>query len=120
MRWPKELLDVFARALKIKTADGLDKVTVIRSLLDETARRVVWRAKGNPADVSAALRSPYTPLGSVVADGVNGQARRIGLGGPAWGVAVDALYTYVEENAEAVFAAFRDQGEPYPDDLTRG
>jgi hypothetical protein len=112
MQWPKELLDVFARALQIEPIAGMDKMGVIRAMLDETARRTVVRAQADPANVSYALRTPYTPLGSVVGDGVNGMALRLGLGGAAWGEAVDALYEYVEAHAQEVCTAFKDVPGP--------
>jgi hypothetical protein len=115
MQWPKEILDLFAHALEIEPAAGLDRADVLRALLDGTARRAVWRARGNPADARAALRTPYTPLGSLIGSGVEGRAARLSLAGERWGQAVDALHAYIEENAEAVFSAFRDEAQPYDD-----
>ena len=115
MQWPKDILDLFAHALEIVPAQGLSRADVLRALLDDTARRAVWRARGNPADARAALRSPYTPLGSLVGSRVEGRAESLTLRGERWGQAVDAFHTYIEENAEVVFAAFRDEAQPYDD-----
>jgi hypothetical protein len=108
MQWPKHILDAFDAALGVQPVDGMTKLAVLRTLLDETARRAVRRANGNPAFARGALRTPYTPLGSVIGEGVNGKAARLSLGGPSWGDAVEAFHTYVEENAAEVFAAFAD------------
>jgi hypothetical protein len=115
VQWPKEILDLFAHALEIEPAAGLDRADVLHALLDDTARRAVWRARGNPADARAALRSPYTPLGSLIGSRVEGRAESLTLHGDRWGQAVDAFHGYIEENAEAVFAAFRDEAQPYDD-----
>jgi hypothetical protein len=120
VQWPKEILDAFDRALTIEPAPGMDKLGVIRALLDETARRAAWRAHGKAEHASAALRAPYTPLGSVVNDGVNGLARSLGFRGDLWGKAVDLLHGYIEHNAAAVFAAFGGQRAEYPDDVGMG
>ena len=115
MEWPKPLLDLFDEALEVVPAEGLTKVDVLKALLDESTRRAVWRAGADPKLAGPALRTPYTPLGSVIGQGINGLARRLGLGGQIWSDAVDAFHSYVEENAEVVFAAFPDPGPGYPD-----
>src|SRR5258708_21565 len=109
MQWPKDILDTFDKALDLEPAEGLDKLTVLKALLDEATRRAIARTGGDPTKVGPALRTPYTPLGSVVNGCVNGMARRLGLAGAIWKEAVDAFYDYVERNAEAVFAAFEGQ-----------
>jgi hypothetical protein len=113
MQWPKEILDLFSRALQIVPARGHNRREVIRELLDETARRAVTRARRNPALAGPALRSTYTPMGSVINEGVNGLAARIGLGGPNWSAAVEAFNAYVEGNAKVVFDAFHGRESPY-------
>jgi hypothetical protein len=115
MQWPKDILDLFDKALKIEPAEGLDKLTVLKALCDETVRRALQRVKGDPKLAGPALRTPYTPLGSVIGEGVMGMARSLGLGGPIWGEAVDTFHQYVEDNAETIFAAFKGQGKEYGD-----
>ena len=120
MQWPKDILDAFDHALEIVAVEGVDKLTVLHTMLDETTRRAIWRAVGNPALASAALRTPMTPLGSVTAEGINGLARTLGLNGSRWGPAVQAFHGYVEQNAETVFAAFGPQEAPYRHDVGFG
>ncbi len=120
MKWPKEVVSAVSRALEIEPADGLRSDQVLQSLLDETARRAVWRAQGDPSKVGQALRSPFTPLGSVVADGIVGRAKRLTLHGDRWNVAVDAIHGYIELNARAVVEAYRDEMEPYDDAVGQG
>jgi hypothetical protein len=115
MRWPREILVSFFEALEIEPAEGLNEAEVIHTLLDETARRAVWRAQANPENLRAALSSPYTPLGSLVASCVEGRATSLMLKGSPWGAAVDALYDYMEENAQAICDAYQDEQEPYDD-----
>ncbi len=115
MQWPPEIVAAFNRALEIEPAAGWSKDQVLQKLLDETARRAVWRAQGDPAQARAALRSPYTPLGSLVGECVEGLAKRLVLHGDKWGEAVQALHGYIEANAAAVFEVFQDEAEPYDD-----
>ena len=117
MSWPKDLYDVFFVALDIAPIEGKTKHDVLETMFDEVARRTVWRAKGDPTQANAALRSPYTPLGSIVNESIVGQARSLTLRGADWGKAVDALHRFIEENAEHVFAAFADQPSEYEDGL---
>lgn len=115
MHWPKEILSAFATALKIDPAEGLDTKQVLQILLDETARRAIWRAQGDPAKLGNALRSPYTPLGALTASCVDGRAKSLTLQGPSWCTAVDALYEYMDAHAPEVCATFEDEWEPYAD-----
>jgi hypothetical protein len=115
MEWPKDIVDLFDKALKIEPSEGLDKLTVLKALFDETVRRALQRVNGDPRLAGAALRSPYTPLGSVIGEGIMGMARSLSLGGTIWGEAVDSLHQYIEDNAETVFAAFEGQGKEYRD-----
>jgi hypothetical protein len=117
MRWPDELIALLTRGLEVQPAEGLTADHVHRAFLDETARRAVWRARGNPARLGAALRTPYTPIGSITASCVNGLARQLRLSGPEWADAVHGIYDFMEEHAEAVCAAFKDDGQPYPSDI---
>src|SRR5207302_350284 len=103
--------------LKIEPAEGYTPDQVLQAILDETMRRVVWRAENDPTRVSGALRGPYTPLGSLVPSGVDGRAESMTLHGSEWGRAVELFYRYVEENAAAIFEVYRDEAESY-DDLT--
>ena len=64
------------------------------------------------------MRRPYTPLGSVVGDGIDGRVKKLALKGHRWGPAVSAFYAFVEANAAALFEALRDEGEPYDDSLS--
>ncbi len=115
MTWPSELITAFSQALVIEPENGTPKDQLIAAMLDAATRRIVWRADGDPARVEGAMRSPYTPLGSVVGDGIDGRISRFTLKGDKWGPAVQAWYAYVEKNADAIFETFRDQGEEYDD-----
>jgi hypothetical protein len=115
MQWPEELLATVARALTIEPSPGRSARDVIRAMLDETARRAVWRAEGRPERFGGALRTPYTPLGSVFPDFNVHYAKRLGFSGGLWSQAVEAIYDYMETNAAAVCAAFQDEQEPYDD-----
>ena len=115
MQWPSEIVAAFERAVRIEPADGWTSAHVLQALLDETARRAVWRAQGDPARISGALRWPYTPLGSLCADGVDGRANKLMIFGSLWGAAVDALHGYIEQNAQMICDVFRDEMEPYDD-----
>jgi len=118
MQWPHEIITAFGDALVIELHNGTPRDEIIAAMLDWAMRRTVWRAGGDPARVQGALRSPYTPLGSVCGDGLDGRVARFTLKGDRWSPAVHAWYDYVEKNAEAVFEAFRDQGEEYDDKLS--
>ena len=120
MQWPKDILDRFDHSLEIEPVEGVDKLTVLRTMLDETVRRAIGRAGGNPALASAALRTPMTPLGSVTTECINGLARRLSFTGMQWSGAVKAFHSYVENNAEVVFAAFANQGVDYDHDVGFG
>jgi hypothetical protein len=115
MYWPEEIVDAFTDALVIVPAEGLMEYEVIQELLDETARRVVWRVKGDAENIGAALRSPYTPLGSVVGDAIDGMAEKLTLKGPFWSKAVNALYEYIENNAEQIIDAYSFDAREYDD-----
>ena len=88
---------------------------MLQALLDETARRAVWRAGCDPAKMSGALSWPYTPLGSVVPDYHIHYIQTIALNGRLWSQATEAIYDYMERNAAAICAAFQDEQEPYDD-----
>src|SRR5262245_18576065 len=121
MQWPADLIATFARGIEVESEGRLTTEQVVCCIFDEVARRAVWRARGDPANLGAALRTPYTPLGSVVpSPQLHQWARRIALLGPAWGRGVDALHGYLEENAAAVCAAFRDEMQPYRSDIGFG
>src|SRR4051812_21614182 len=120
MEWPQEIVTAFERALEVSPAEGYDRGQVLRALFDETARRAVWRAQGDPQRLGPALRTPYTPLGSVVADCIDGRALSLTVKGEFWGQAVSALHSYAERNAPAVCAAFQDEMEPYDCDIGLG
>ncbi|MCI0461786.1 MAG: hypothetical protein L0Z62_32955 [Gemmataceae bacterium] len=115
MQWPPELIAVFSQGIDMETQPGLTKEQVILLIFDETARRAVWRANGDPGRLSGCLRCPFTPLGSVVPGKMMAWATRMTLHGPAWGRGVEALHTYLEENASAVCSAFKGEMQPYDD-----
>jgi hypothetical protein len=120
MQWPKDIVDLFDKALTIEPAEGFDKMTVLTAMLDETVRRALWRVNGDPGLAGAALRTPYTPLGSVTGEGIMGMARSYTIGGEFWGQAVDAFHGYVADNAETIFATFAGQGKAYDHDVGFG
>jgi hypothetical protein len=115
MQWPKELLAAVDRGLMVEAERGRSKADVIQAILDETARRAVWRAEGKPERLGDCLRAPYTPLGSVFPDYHVHFALRLGLERGHWSKAVDAINDHMEANAAAICAAFRDEQEPYDD-----
>jgi hypothetical protein len=112
MTRPEDILATFAAALDIEPAEGHTREQVLQALLDETVRRAIRRAQGDPQQLGAALRSPYTPLGSPGPTGVEGRARQWALHGPQWGPAVQAPHQFIERHAAALCAAFRDEAEP--------
>ena len=118
MTWPPELITAFSQALVIEPENGTPKDRLIAAMLDAATRRIVWRADGDPARVEGAMRSPYTPLGSVVGDGIDGRVKKLTLKGDRWKPAVDAYYDYMEKNAAAIFEAFEGEGEEYDDSLS--
>jgi hypothetical protein len=115
MQWPNEIIAAFSQGMDIEPLDGLSQEQVIRLILDETARRALWRAKGDPRRISGVLRWPFTPLGSVVPCSMSNWAESVTLHGRRWNVAVDAFYDYFEENVEVIFDAFRGDEQPYRD-----
>jgi hypothetical protein len=120
MEWPKDLLEILARGMEVEPVEGLTAEQVLLAFLDETARRAVWRARGDPANVGAALRTPYTPIGSITAEGANGLADRLCLKGPQWSDAVDAIHDYMEAHAADLCANFKDEAQPYASDIGFG
>jgi len=115
MRWPKEIVAAFFKGMSVTPIGGYTKEQVLQFVLDETARRVVWRAQNDPERVSGCLRWPYTPLGSLVPGGLDGRVERVTLHGKEWGKAVELYYDYFEKNAAAILEVFRDEAEPYDD-----
>ncbi len=118
MLWPHEIISAFGDALVIELQNGTPKDEIIAAMLDWAMRRAVWRTGGDPTKAEGALRSPYTPLGSVCGDGLDGRVSKFTLKGDKWGPAVQAWYAYILKNVDAVFDAFRDQGEEYDDSLS--
>jgi hypothetical protein len=118
MQWPPEIVDAFADALDIEPEEGLTRNQIFKTLLDETARRAVWRTRGDRSQIGPALRSPYTPLGDVVGGGIEGMARRLTIKGDQWKPAVDALYEYIERHVDLIFKVFADDTAPYDDSLS--
>ena len=115
MQWPADIITAFEAALEIVPTEGYTPGQVLQAILDETARRAVWRAQNDPARARGALRWPFTPLGSVVPSTVGGRAKQMCLKGSEWGRAVDKFHQYIEDNAVAIFEIFRDEAEPYDD-----
>ena len=116
MQWPHEIISAFCDALVIELQNGTPKDEIVAAMLDWAMRRTSG-AGGDPAKAEGHC-SPYTPLGSVCGDGLDGRVSRFTLKGDRWGPAVQAWYAYVEKNVDAVFEAFRDQGEEYDDSLS--
>src|SRR5262249_6917582 len=117
MLWPREILAAFSRALDVTPLEGFTKGDVIRAMLDQTARRAVWRAQFDAEKMARALRGPYTPLGSVFGEMLGGKVEKLTLHGSEWSEAVDALHDYMEKNALEIIKEFRREAEPY-DDMT--
>ncbi len=91
MQWPHEIISAFGDALVIELQNGTPKDEIIAAMLDWAMRRTVWRAGGDPAKAEGALRSPYTPLGSVCGDGLDGRISKFTLKGDKWGPAVQRV-----------------------------
>jgi hypothetical protein len=113
MHWPNELIVLLTSGMEVTPVSGLTAEQVYRTMLDEAARRAVWRAGGNPALLETALRTPYTPIGSITNEFVNGLAERICFPGPLWSKAVDAIHGFMTEHAEEICANFKDEAQPY-------
>lgn len=120
MDWPAEVIAAFRKGLTFHPKSGLKRDDLIVWVFEETARRAVWRCKGVPTDLAPALRTPFTPLGSVVPGALMSYADKICLHGEHWGAAVEALYGYFLQNGEAVCAAFADEKEAYDSDVGFG
>jgi hypothetical protein len=118
MQWPPEIVAAFEDALDLEPEEDLTPNQIFKTLLDETARRAVWRTRGDRSQISPALRSPYTPLGDVVGGGIEGMVRRLTIKGDRWKPAVDALYDYIERNVDLIFEVFADDVSPYNDSLS--
>ena len=115
MTWPAKLLEAFSFALDVEAKPGVAKDESIRSLLDETARRAVWRVKGNPSKLEAAYTTPFTPLGSVTAQPELIGVKSYTLHGQLWGDAVSELNTFVRENPQLICTQFKNEQVAYGD-----
>jgi hypothetical protein len=119
--WSKELIDAFDVALQEVTLEpGFTKATAIVRFLDAAARMAVWRVKGDSSRLEAAYFTPFTPIGHLTFNGMGGGIRRLSIGGPTWGEALDLLKVHVRENAEAICQRYRDEPLPYPHDIGFG
>jgi hypothetical protein len=117
MQWPSKIVELFDHALELQPEEGWTSNQIFKTLLDETARRAVWRTRGDRSLISAALRSPYTPLGDVIGGRIEGLCQRLTLHGDRWKPAVDALYEYIEKNVDLIFEVFGEDHSPYDDSL---
>jgi hypothetical protein len=116
MRWPAKLIARFDEALQdVTLAEGYDKNGAIVAFLDGAARRAVWRCQGRAEDLVAAYFSPYTPIGAMTADGLGGGFVVFTLRGDVWGTALDALRTFVRENARLIVEDYEASALPYDD-----
>jgi hypothetical protein len=115
MQWPEELFTLLARGLTVKPYKGVTPRQVYQALLDDTARRAVWRAQCKPESLGDCLRWPYTPLGSASIELGRDRAEMLKFDGSHWGKAVDAIHSYMEEHAREICEAFQDEQEPYDD-----
>ena len=115
MKWPTEIFRAFERGLEVVPVAGMTREQVYQNVFDETARRALWRCKGDLTHIRGALTWPFTPLGSVVPGCCFEWAKSFCLKGQEWGDAVDALHDYIEQNVQAISAAFQDGLEPYDD-----
>jgi len=119
MQWPSDITDAFDKAVDVESLEGSTKTDVIQYLLDETARRAVWRAKADPAKLEAAYQASYTPLGSVSVEGMTSKglkAKSMTIK-PAWNEAVDRLYAFVAANPQLICDQFKDQQVAYCDEV---
>lgn len=119
MQWPSDITVAFDRAIDVAPVQGVTKSDVIQYLLDETARRAVWRSKADPAKIEGAYRAPYTPLGSVSVEGMFSKGLKANsiTFKPEWNEAVDRLYAFVAQNPQLICDQFRDQQVKYCDDV---
>jgi len=118
MLWPQELITALERGMDVTPVAGLTPEQVYRELLDEAARRAVWRARGKAELLGAALRTPYTPIGSITMEGVNRLAVRLCLHGPEWSDAVELIHDFMEKHAEEICRSFKDEARPYHDGIS--
>jgi hypothetical protein len=115
MQWPPEIFRAFERGLEVVPMEGYTPEQIYQNIFDETARRALWRCKGDLTHIRGCLRWPFTPLGSIVPGCSFQWAKSLCLKGPEWGKAVDALHNYIEHNVQAVYEVFQDELEPYDD-----
>ncbi len=114
--WPNDLVAHIGEGIVVhEPADGAPGAAV-RTILDETMRRAVWRARGREELLLGALKAPYTPLQHVLAIELFRQriGEAVGLG-PATDPAIHALNAYVSANARAICQAYGREMIPYDD-----
>ncbi|MBI4022430.1 MAG: hypothetical protein HY372_03650 [Candidatus Andersenbacteria bacterium] len=118
MNWPAEVVTAFSDALDIDPVPDSTKDDVIQYLLDETARRAVWRAKADASKLEVAYKTPYTPLGSVSVEGMVSKGLKANSMTikPAWNEAVDRLYAFASANSQLICDHFKDQQVAYCDE----
>ncbi|OGJ65893.1 hypothetical protein A3B61_03980 [Candidatus Peribacteria bacterium RIFCSPLOWO2_01_FULL_53_10] len=95
-----------------KTGNSPDDV--IQFVLDETAARAVFRAKGDPDELKETIDAPFTPLGSVVPGALHNQeiVDEYTLN-EYWSPAVEALYEYIRNNAAIICGEFAGKESPW-------
>ncbi len=121
MRWPLDILDAFACIVEVAPDHPVGKGDVIQLLLDETARRAVWRADGDSGRLAAACNTPFTPFASAV-EGLGSKRElrdcHVTLKAQAeLGLeeAVNRFHGFMEKNAHLICDHFKDQKIKYDD-----
>lgn len=116
VEWPKNLIDKFDEALQDTTlAPNYTKRNAIYNFLDGAACRAVWRAKSDPKKLVDAFFHPYTPIGSMTAQGLGGGFEKFAIVGADWAVALDILRAFVEANAEELVKKYQNTPVAYDD-----
>ena len=95
---------------------GATEDDIVQFVLDETAARAVFRAKGDPGLLKITIDAPFTALGSVVcgALGEENLAEEYTLNRD-WQSAVQALHNFVRTNAERICQEFAGKESPWPE-----
>jgi hypothetical protein len=116
LEWPKELIDKLDEALQdTAQAPNYTKRNAIYGFLDGAACRAVWRAKSRPDKLVDAFFAPYTPIGSMTAQGLGGGFEKFTIVGADWCVALDMLKAFVEAHAEELVKKYQDTPVAYDD-----
>ena len=102
MKWPEELFEAFLSGMEIEPNAGFTPREVVQRMLDGAAAIAVKVANNNPKQLESAYKTPYTPVGQMTVNCMDGTAKKFTLNGPVWVKAVDKLYDYVRQHTEEI------------------